>query len=135
GQITSGACMISQKAAVAALNGPVSPTTEMREGFRTRRDWMAKKLQAIPGLHSNNPPGAFYFFPDFSAFFGRKTPKGELIETIDQLCHYLLHEGLVAIIPGSAFGTKKHARISYAYNMGILEKGVENLAKALKALS
>ncbi|MEM0999110.1 MAG: pyridoxal phosphate-dependent aminotransferase [Bacteroidota bacterium] len=134
GQVTSGASSISQRAALAALNGPLAPTERMRDEFRRRRDWMAQELQAIPGLKSNHPPGAFYFYPDFSGFFGKTTPTGTTITTIVQLCKYLLFEGNVAIIPGTAFGTDNHARISYAYSMEILEAGIQNLRTALLAL-
>lgn len=135
GQITSGTNSIAQRAALAAFTGPLEPTERMREGFRERRNWMAQRLHEIPNLQSYDPPGAFYFYPDFSPFFGRRTPKGIVIEDIDMLCKYLLLEGLVAIIPGTAFGTTKHARISYAYSMETLEKGILNLEKALAALT
>jgi aspartate aminotransferase len=134
GQITSGACSISQHAALAAYTGPMEPTWEMREAFRERRDFVGKKLHAIPGLKSYVPPGAFYFYPDLSYFIGKVTPKGETIRDIDHLCHYLLMDGLVAVIPGTAFGTDVHVRISYAYAMPLLEKAMERLAAALSAL-
>lgn len=134
GQITSGASSVSQKAALAAYTGSMEPSEKMRLEFKRRRDFMGAKLQAIPQLRSYNPPGAFYFYPDLSAFLGKTTPKGETIRDIDHLTEYLLLEGGVAVIPGTAFGTDCHVRISYAYAMEILEKGCERLASALNAL-
>ncbi len=134
GQITSGASSISQKAALAAFTGPMEPSDRMREEFLRRRDFMGKKLAMIPGLKTDNPPGAFYFYPDVSHFLGKTSPAGMKVDDIDQLAHYLLMEGNVAVIPGSAFGTDSHIRISYAYAMDILEKGVQRLASALNAL-
>lgn len=134
GQITSGASSVSQKAALAAYTGTMQPTEDMRLEFKKRRDFMGAKLDAIPHLKSYTPPGAFYFYPDLSAFLGKRTPKGEVIRDIDHLTEYLLLEGGVAVIPGTAFGTDSHVRISYAYAMDVLEKGCERLATALNAL-
>lgn len=134
GQITSGASSVSQKAALAAYTGPMEPTYAMREEFKRRRAFMGAQLAAIPGLKSYDPPGAFYFYPDLSHFIGKTTPSGARIADIDELTHYLLMDGLVAVIPGTAFGTDRHVRISYAYAMDILEKGVARFAAALNAL-
>lgn len=134
GQVTSGTCSIAQRAALAAFSGPMEPTYKMRDAFQERRDIVGKMLHAIPGLKSYDPPGAFYFYPDLSNFIGKKTPSGETIRDIDHLCHYLLAEGLVAVIPGTAFGTEKHVRISYAYALPILEEGIKRFANALNAL-
>lgn len=134
GQITSGTCSISQKAALAALTGPLDATHAMRDEFLERRNWMSKKLHAIDGLVSYDPDSAFYFYPDFSAFFGKKTPDGRTISDIVELCDYLMVDGLVAIVPGTAFGTKSQARISYAYSMDILEVAIKRLQIALEAL-
>lgn len=135
GQITSGASSVSQKAALAAYTGPMEPTEAMRLEFMRRRDFMKTRLEAIPRLKSYTPPGAFYFYPDLSAFLGKVTPKGETIRDIDHLCEYLLLEGGVAVIPGTAFGTSSHVRISYAYAMEALEQGCDRLASALNALT
>ncbi len=134
GQITSGASSVSQRAALAAFTGPMEPSDEMRKEFERRRDFMGKQLAAIPGLKSYDPPGAFYFYPDLSYFLGKVSPSGERMDDIDQLTHYLLVDGQVAVIPGTAFGTDRHIRISYAYGMDILEKGTARLAAALNAL-
>lgn len=134
GQITSGASSVSQKAALAAYTGSMEPSEKMRLEFKARRDYMGARLAAIPGLKSYNPPGAFYFYPDLGAFIGKTTPKGEKIRDIDHLTEYLLMEGGVAVIPGTAFGTDRHVRISYAYAMEYLEKGCDRMAQALNAL-
>ena len=134
GQITSGTCSISQKAAVAALTGPMEPTFTMRDEFRKRRDYMGAELSKIPGLKNYTPEGAFYFYPDVSHFIGKHTPEGKTIEDVDDLTMYLLDAGGVAVIPGTAFGTDKHVRISYAYSMDLLSKGMERITQSLTAL-
>ncbi|MFM2374976.1 MAG: hypothetical protein RLZZ165_72 [Bacteroidota bacterium] len=134
GQITSGASSVSQRAALAAFSGTMEPTERMRLQFRERRDFMEKQLNQIPLLGSYAPAGAFYFYPDLGNFLGKVTPKGEIIRDIDQLAEYLLMEGGVAVITGTAFGTDRHVRISYAYSMEVLSKGMERLANALNAL-
>jgi aspartate aminotransferase len=134
GQITSGACSISQKATVAALNGPMEPTYAMRDEFKKRRDFMGGELNKIPGLKNYTPDGAFYFYPDVSHFIGKHTPSGELISDVDALSMYLLDQGGVAVIPGTAFGTDSHLRISYAYNMDMLRKGLQRITDSLTAL-
>lgn len=133
GQVTSGANSITQKAAVAALNGPMDEVWTMRDAFHKRRDTIFPKLQAIDGLKCILPDGAFYFYPDVSHFIGKSTPEGLKIENIDELCLYLIDCG-VAVIPGSAFGTQHHLRISYAYAIPELEKGMERFATGLSAL-
>lgn len=134
GQITSGACSISQKATVAALTGPMEPTFAMRDEFKKRRDFMGGELNKIPGLKNYTPDGAFYFYPDVSHFIGKRTPGGVLIADVDDLSMYLLDEGGVAVIPGTAFGTDKHVRISYAYGMDLLRKGLQRISESLTAL-
>lgn len=133
GQVTSGANSIAQKAVVAALNGPMDEVWKMRDAFHERRDWMYAKLQEINNLKCILSDGAFYFYPDISAFIGKKTPAGERIDNVDELCLYLIDCG-VAVIPGSAFGTQTHIRISYAYAMSELEKGVLRLKTGLDDL-
>jgi aspartate aminotransferase len=134
GQITSGACSISQKASVAAIGGPMEPTYAMRDEFRKRRDFMGAELNRIPGIKNYTPEGAFYFYPDLSAFIGKRAPSGEVIADIDALSFYLLDVGGVAVIPGTAFGTERHIRISYAYNMDLLRKGLKRIQDSLAAL-
>lgn len=134
GQITSGANSIAQWAALTAVTGELYPTYAMRDQFRERRDFLYENLMSIEGLNTRNPEGAFYFYPDLSAFFGKSTPGGKKISNIDELTHYLLTDGLVAVIPGTAFGTDKHVRISYAYSLDTLRVAFERIATALDAL-
>lgn len=134
GQVTSGANSFAQQGSIAALNGPMQPTWDMRDEFLKRRDMMYAKLQEIPGLEVNLPDGAFYFYPDLKAFIGQKTPAGETITDIDALCLYILDQEGLALVPGSAFGTATHVRISYAYSVDQLEDGVGRLSRALASL-
>lgn len=134
GQITSGTSTISQKAGVVALTSGLEKTREMTAEFKARRDFMYELLNAIPGVKCPLPPGAFYFYPDLSAFFGKTSPGGRKIEDIDDLTDYLLMEGLIAVIPGSAFGTQDHVRISYAYSREALRIAADRLKTSLLAL-
>lgn len=135
GQITSGTNTFSMYGAVAALRGPMTPTLEMKEEFRKRRDLLYPLLQAIPGLKVNLPPGAFYFYPDVSAFLGKKPPKGEVIADVDALSMYLIDEVGLAVIPGTGFGTTEHIRLSYAYAEPILLDAAARLREGLARLS
>lgn len=134
GQVTSGASTISQRAALAAVTGPLEPTYAMRDAFRERRDFLFQALKAIPGLELSLPEGAFYFYPDLSAFIGRKTQDGETLADIDALTAYILDDSGLALITGSAFGTDHHVRISYAYDMDALKDAVGRLTSSLNAL-
>ncbi|MEO1413930.1 MAG: pyridoxal phosphate-dependent aminotransferase [Bacteroidota bacterium] len=134
GQVTSGANAFAQMGAVAALTQDLAPTYAMRDTFKERRDELYQKLNAIPGLEVNLPDGAFYFYPDFAAFIGRHTADGKKIETIDALCLYLIDEVGLALVPGSAFGTQTHARISYAYAQAELDQALERLGEGLGKL-
>jgi aspartate aminotransferase len=135
GQITSGTNTFAMYGAVAALRGPMTPTLEMKEEFRKRRDLLYPLLQAIPGLKVNLPPGAFYFYPDVSAFLGKKSPKGEVIADVDALSMYLIDEVGLAVIPGTGFGTTDHIRLSYAYAEPILLDAAARLREGLARLS
>jgi len=135
GQITSGANSFAQMGAIAALSQSLQPTFEMRDQFRDRRDKVYDKLRAIDGLRVNLPDGAFYFYPDFGEFLGRISPHGQRMESIDDLCLYLIDEVGLALVPGSAFGTETHARISYAYSMDQLNDALERLKGGLELLS
>ncbi|MFK7972331.1 MAG: pyridoxal phosphate-dependent aminotransferase [Bacteroidia bacterium] len=134
GQITSGANSFAQQGAITALTGGMETVIEMRESFRARRDRMFKQLQAIDGLKVILPDGAFYFYPDFSSYFGKKAPSGSTINSSDELCLYLLEEVGLALVPGAAFGTKTHARISYAYAPDVLDEAVRRLEVGLGKL-
>lgn len=135
GQCTSGANAFSQKGAVAALTQSLSPTFEMRDEFLRRRNMLFEALQAIEGVRVIMPEGAFYFYPDLRHFLGKTTPAGKKVNTIEELCLYLLDEEGLALVPGSAFGTRSHVRISYAYAPAILEDAVTRMGRGLTKLT
>lgn len=134
GQITSGANAFAQKGAVAALEGGLETTYAMRDAFRVRRDSLYQKLKAIDGLEVNLPDGAFYFYPDVKNFMGKSTPQGNKINNIEDFCFHLLDNVGLAVIPGNAFGTASHIRISYAYSQKILDDAAARLAEGLHQL-
>ena len=133
GQFTSGATAFGQKAAAYALDADMTPTKEMQQAFLQRRDLMREWLSAIPGLKVNNPHGAFYFFPDISAFFG-KSYGDYYIENSEDLCTYILQEAHVAIVPGSAFGLEGCVRLSYAASEEQLKEAVRRIKEAVARL-
>lgn len=134
GQVTSGANAFAQMGAIAGLTESLEPTFKMRDEFQKRKDMMFTKLSAIDGLRVNMPDGAFYFYPDFADFLGRVAPNGKRIENIDDLCLYLIDEVGLALVPGTAFGTETHARISYAYSVDTLNDAVSRLSNGLGML-
>jgi aspartate aminotransferase len=126
---TSNPSSISQAAAVEALNGGDDEVRRMWEAYRDRRAWLIPAINGIDGLCCAHPDGAFYIFPDVSAFFGRGS-----VRDSQTLANYLLDEARVAVIPGSAFGSDDHVRISYATSMERLQEGVRRIESALKTL-
>jgi len=135
GQSTSNPTHVSQIAALAALTGPQACVAEMRRAFDERRIAMVKLLRAIPGVQCREPKGAFYAFPDVSAYVGKKSPDGKLLADDVQLCDWLVEVGKVAVVPGSGFGAPGFVRLSYACSMQNIEAGVDRLGKALASLS
>ncbi len=132
-QFTSGPNSITQRAAIVALNGTLEPAMQMVEAFKERRNFLVKALNAIPGVKANNPPGAFYVFPDVSSFFGKKN--GDItINNSLELCMYLLHTANVSCVTGDAFGDGNCIRISYATSMENLVEAMKRIEKALMAL-
>jgi aspartate aminotransferase len=132
GQSTTNAATVAQAAAVIALRGPASgpdPIEAMRVEFDRRRQAMVKLLRAIRGVQLEEPRGAFYCFPDLSAFIGGKI-KDDLA-----LATYLLDEARVALVPGSGFFAPGFARLSYATSMERIEEGVRRIATALAKLA
>ena len=131
GQSTTNAAAVSQAAALAAIEGPTDAVEMMRQEFDKRRKYMVQALRAIPGVKCVEPKGAFYAFPDLSAFNGRKTPSGKAIDGDLALCEYLIEEAKVAVVPGSAFYAPGYVRLSYATSQANIEKGVARMAEAL----
>jgi len=134
GQITSGTNSIAQRAAIAAINGSLTNTILMREAFNRRRELVKELLNKIPGIKCNNPEGAFYFFPDFSNYFGKKYKHYD-IKNADELCMFLLYEGNVSIVTGSAFGDENCVRISYATSDEKLIAAIERIRTTLLLLT
>lgn len=125
-QFTSATCSITQKAAVAALNGDLTTAHDMMAEFRKRRAFVFEQLSSIPGLKLIEPDGAFYMFPDVSAFFG-KSYEGNVISNSDDMCMYLLHKVNVSTVTGAAFEQPNCIRLSYATSMAKLEEGMKRL--------
>jgi aspartate aminotransferase len=133
GQVTSGACSITQKAAIAALIGDMGPTREMAEAYRRRRDLVVGLLKEIPGLKVPVPQGAFYAFPDMSYYFG-KSDGQTTIENAEDLSMYLLNTGHVATVTGDAFGAPNCIRLSTAASDENLREAQRRIKEALGKL-
>ncbi|RME00065.1 MAG: pyridoxal phosphate-dependent aminotransferase [Calditrichaeota bacterium] len=132
--VTSNASSISQYAALAALKMPESELDKMREAFRQRRDYVVGRLQQMPGLSCLKPDGAFYVFPNVENCLGKSFERKTLQSPMD-LTSYLLEQARVAVVPGEAFGSEKHIRISYATSMKNLQEAMNRIEKALAKLS
>ena len=133
-QLTSAPSSISQRAGIAALRMEMGPVKDMVEQFRARRDFVLNEIREIDGLRCPTPEGAFYLFPDVSAFLGRQAPSGRAIRSSNDLCFYLLEEHDVALVPGEAFGDPSGVRISYAASMADLEEALRRVRRGLEAL-
>jgi aspartate aminotransferase len=132
-QFTSGANSITQRAGITALLSDLGPTYEMTKAFGERRDYFIQALSALPGLKINLPRGAFYAFPDVSAFFG-KSDGAEVIRNADDLTMYFLNQAHVTGVSGAAFGDENCIRFSFAASMDTLQEGVKRLDAALRRL-
>jgi aspartate aminotransferase len=133
GQFTSGATSAAQIASVTALTSDQSSTREMNVAFKRRRDYVLGRMAKMKGVRCNVPQGAFYVFPDMSAFYG-KSHEGTIITNSSDLCMYLLEKGHIATVPGSAFGEDKCIRISFATSDENLVKAMDRLENALNGL-
>lgn len=133
-QTTSHATSIAQRAAAVALAAPTGDVDEMVREFKRRRDFVVEKLNAIPGVEVETPPGAFLLFPSVEKIIGKRMNGSVMKDDVD-LCTYLLEHQHVALVPGSSFGTKNHVRLSYACSMEELAKGVDRMAPVFSALA
>ena len=113
-QVTSGTCSIAQRAALAALEGGRAASDEMCAHYLRRRDLLVAALREIPDLGLTVPDGAFYLFPDVSAYVGRRTPEGTPITSVMDLTLWLLSDAHVALVAGDAFGAPTCVRLTYA---------------------
>jgi aspartate aminotransferase len=129
-QQTSNATSVVQKAAIAALSGPQDCVAQFRAEFIDLRDYMLAQLAKIPGVTCTKPEGAFYVYPNISAFLG----KGG-IRTATELATRLLHEAHVVTVPGEAFGTSEHIRISYPVTKETIDEGTRRMGEYLKNLA
>ncbi|WP_321477305.1 pyridoxal phosphate-dependent aminotransferase [uncultured Paludibaculum sp.] len=127
---TSNPTSIAQKGAIEALNGPQESVDVMLAEYRKRRDYVIGRLRAIPGITCAEPRGAFYAYPNIS---GALSPNG--LRTPMEFAEKLLAEAHVAAVPGEAFGTEKHVRISYATSMENIQKGLDRLEGFVKKYS
>lgn len=130
GQITSGTNCIAQRAAITAVLAPVSKIQYMVDEFRTRRDIVVGLLREIDGFKVNVPEGAFYVFPDISAFFG-KTIDGVKIENANDFSLFILEKANVATVTGDAFGAPNCIRMSYAASELQLREAIKRIREAL----
>lgn len=126
---TSNPTSIAQKAAIEAMRGPQDSVGEMLAEYRKRRDFVVARLQKIPGVKITMPKGAFYAYPNISVAFG----SGRIKSAMD-FATELLAKSYVAVVPGEAFGTSKHVRISYATSMTELERGLDRIEKFIDTL-
>lgn len=124
---TSNPPSISQKAALEALSGPQDSVAMMLAEYAKRRDFVVKGLNAIPGIRCTNPGGAFYAYPNIASSFQRGI-KDSLDFSVQ-----LLEKAHVAVVPGSAFGTTEHIRISYATSIEQLGRGLERIAQFMNS--
>jgi len=119
---TSNPASIAQKAAVEALRGPQDSVRAMLGEYRRRRDFVIQRLRAIPGVTCAEPRGAFYAYPNISGVLGR-----DGFRTPFDFARLLLERAHVAVVPGEAFGTHSHIRISYATSLRELERGLDRI--------
>ena len=129
-QSTSNAASMVQKAAIAALSGSQECVCEFRAEFIALRDYMLAKLGEIPGVTCTRPEGAFYVYPNISAYIG----KGG-VRSATELATRLLHEGHVVTVPGEAFGTAQHIRLSYPVTRQSIDEGTRRMKEFLSRLS
>jgi aspartate aminotransferase len=133
-QFTSGANVIAQRASITALLSDLGPTHEMVAAYRERRDFVCGALQKMPGVIANFPGGAFYAFPNISSFFGKKFGDHVINNDVD-LSMFLLNEGYVFTVGGSAFGNSNCIRLSTANSMENLKEAMNRIATTLAKLS
>ena len=133
-QTTSNPTAFVQVAGIEALTGPQDSVHAMAQAFEERRNFVVARLNAIPGITSNTPQGAFYIFPKIAGLFGRHA-KGQPLTTSVEVADYLLDEAGVAVVPGDAFGDDHYMRLSYASSMAELEDGLARIDRAVQQLA
>ena len=134
-QSTSGACSISQAAAVTALNAETDFLPGWVAQYQLRRDTAVRMLNEIPGIRCRAPGGAFYLYPCCGGLIGRRTPEGKLIETDSDAVIYLLEAGGVMLLAGTAYGVSPYFRMSTATSVELIEDGCRRIGRAIAALA
>jgi len=127
---TSNVANVSQRAALAAVQGDLSAVATMREAFDRRRQTIVRMLREIPGVTCAEPKGAFYAYPSVAGVLGKEI-RGERPQTSAELCALVLDQAEVAVVPGEAFGTPGYVRLSYALGDDDLVEGVSRIHKLL----
>lgn len=133
GQITSGTCSITQKAAVTALTGDIAPSMEMTKEFTRRRQRVLELIKEVPGVTCFEPQGAFYIFPDVSSYYG-KSDGTTTIQNSADFCMYVLNTAHVSSVMGDAFGEPNCVRFSFANSMENIERAWARVKDALSKL-
>jgi aspartate aminotransferase len=133
GQITSANCSIAQRAALAAVTGDIEPTNKMVAEYKKRRDIVYQLLKEIPGVKTNLPQGAFYFFPDVSSYFGKSNGTTK-IKNADDFAMFILETAHVSMVSGGAFGDDNCVRLSYAASEKDLREAMKRMKDALATL-
>ncbi len=133
GQITSANSSIAQRAALTALTSDLGPTKEMAVAYKQRRSLVHGLLNDMPGVKTNMPEGAFYFFPDVSSYFGKQFNE-KVIANATDLCMYILENAHVSLVTGEAFGSPNSVRISYAASEENLKEAMRRIKEALSHL-
>lgn len=134
GQSTSCANSIGQKAGIEALMGDQRCVEEMKAAFNKRRDLIVRLLNELPGVSCAMPGGAFYAFPDFSAYLD-KQGSGKLLKDTFDISNYILGCEKVVTVPGDGFGAPGHIRFSYATSTDIIERGIGRVRSALEQIA
>ena len=133
-QSVTSVCAIAQAAALAALTGPQDCVAAFRHAFQRRRDLVTSHVRTIPGLTLAPPAGAFYAYIGCTGLIGRRTPAGTIVRNDVEVAAYLLKDGHVASVPGSAYGLSPFFRISTATSDAVLTEAVSRIARAVAAL-
>jgi aspartate aminotransferase len=127
---TTNATSVAQAAALEALSGPQDSVAGMLAEYRVRRDFVVARLGAMPGIAIRAPQGAFYAYPNVCEAMKRAG-----CATATEFTERLLNDALLAVVPGDAFGTREHIRISYAASVAQLERGMDRLEKFVRGVS
>jgi aspartate aminotransferase len=134
GHSTCSASSISQYASLEALRGPADEILKMRLEYEKRKNYIVSELINIDGIFCQQPEGAFYVFPNVSAFYG-KSYKNSTINDSNSFAAFLLDEAKVVVIPGAAFGSDEHIRLSYATSIDNIKEGLNRIKNAIKAIN